>query len=169
MKITVSIDDKLSFDLSFGHVRYILEDFENIEENADIFNALASHPAAVVRVAASRCDYLSVNTVTTLAHDASASVRTSIVTNKAFKEHAPLKLLLQVIAADTDAASAVASELDGYKAASAEYLAKLLKTHTDPTVRAGLAGNRHTPERILMALTKDEDRLVRSIARSTVN
>lgn len=168
MKITVSIDDNLTFDLSAEHVVDILDSLANIEENADKFEALASHPAAAVRVAASRGDHLSVKTVTTLARDASAKVRYHVARNRAFKEHATMKLLLRVIKSDTDSAVAVADELHGYQADRSEGLDQLLKAHADPVVREVLADNGHTSERVLEELVQDEDRRVRSVARSTI-
>lgn len=171
MKATVMIEGKkkISVELGYDDLSAIVSTLPDTSENTDTFAFLAEHPSVAVRESIACKDTLDETTVNLLAADSDVSVVRSLVRSDKARECLTTEQLLGIIDRDVDAAESIAGYVESYENAASDELAEALSKHTDPRVRAALAGNSSAPKKYLKILVKDPDARVRASAKQSLD
>jgi hypothetical protein len=166
MKVTVSIDDAVSFELDANQIENLVAYMDDTEENIPIFDALSRYPAYAVRASVATKDNLTDEAVAFLAKDTQIDVLRRLVGSAKFREVIDEETVLEMITRDVEVAESVAHLVGDLKMVRNDTLSNALVVHPEPRVRRALAGNGSAPKRVIKRLTIDEDRGVRTMALS---
>ncbi len=162
-------DTVAQLPLSHENLAMVVRDIEDTDENAPIFEALASHPSRHVREEVACMDCLNEATVRRLAVDPSVDVVRALVLTDGFASHASQAQVMALIDRDTEVAELVADKLDTYEMVNPAGVLQRLLELNDTAVMAALASSDCVPEVMLLQLTEHPDPEVRSRARQRLD
>ncbi len=155
-------------NLSYEALASVISSHPDTESSAELFEVMASHPAAYVRETVAYKDRLSHATVDILANDSSINVLRNLSRSAAFREHASFETVQKLLALDVEIAQNIANNLEGFEQCDMGKLATLLSEHQDLGVLAALAGTYNAPKKILKALAAHPDPYVAFQAKNTL-
>ncbi len=155
----------LSKSLSYESVSNIISNSTDCDENSELFDVAALHPASSVREYVAYKDNISDATLKKLSSDQSISVLRNLVRSRKFKEQANYDDVVRLIGLDIEIAQSIASDIEAFSEIDTGKLAQLIASHEDPSVVASLAGSYGTPKKVLKSLLGHPDPYVVSEAK----
>jgi len=155
--------------LSYEMVSSIVSNYDDNEENNDLFLIAAKHQASTVRENIAYKDKISEETLNLLINDKSIPVLRNLVRTESFKENASSSDIERLINLDVEIAQNIAGDVDSYQQADAGKIFSLLLGMEDPSILYSLANNYSTPKKVLKELANHSDPYVSSQAKRSLD
>lgn len=165
MKVELVIDDNVRIPVSYEMLEAMVDRFPVTEANIEQLEVLADHPCSDVRVSLAGKDKITQTMFSKLLATGDNRILQALIDTSDAQTYFDMETLEGLIKQSSFARS-IAQNVE--KFSTDDSLVVALASHSDPSVREGLAGNYSAPKKAVKTLVKDADAAVAKSAASTL-
>lgn len=173
MKVTINVEG-VEIELTPSQIESVVSNVNSCDEQqADMVNALAAHPARAVREYVGQSELVSHENWATLILDPCYSVSERAINNWKWRNHITAAEVLKVLKLHPQSIESFINNIEnplsnGDSDADVKALEAVILNHSDDSIRYQAAENSSLPKKLIKKLTADKNCFVAARAKKTL-